>query len=62
MSDYKDAWNERYCELANELFDKEYWDCSADERKALNEKINAWSRDWMADRIDAARERAKYGN
>ena len=61
VSDYKDAWNERYCELAMELFEKDYWDCSKDQLKILNDRINGVMADWVADHIDAAKDRAKYG-
>jgi hypothetical protein len=57
---YKDVWNEKYSELALELFDKEYWECSPEQIKVLDSKIQEVMRDWMADRIDAAGDRAKY--
>lgn len=60
MSDYKDAWNEKYAELALELFEKEYWECSKEETAMLDSKINGVMADWMGDRIDAAQDRAKY--
>jgi hypothetical protein len=60
MSDYKDVWNEKYAELAQELFEKEYWECSKEETAVLDSKINGVMADWMADQIDAARGKAKY--
>lgn len=60
MSFYKDVWNEKYCQLSLDLFEKEYWECTQTELTRLDREINRVMADWMAERIDAAKDHAKY--
>lgn len=58
---YKDAWNARYMELAFEMFGCEYYECTEEQRKQLDEAISAWSSDYAANLADALKDKLKYG-
>jgi hypothetical protein len=60
MSDYKQVWAEKYSELAQELYGKDYWDCTPAETEVLDSRINEVMANWMADQVDRAHEEAKY--
>ena len=46
--------------MALEKYGCEYWECSPAQRKELDKAINNWTADYVAERIDAAKERRKY--
>jgi hypothetical protein len=59
--DYKEIFQEKYEELAFELFGaEEYWKLTDEQSKVCGEKAMEAATDYYADLIDAAHERAKY--
>jgi hypothetical protein len=61
MMDYKEVFCWKYEELAFNLFgQEEYWKLTPEQQKICGDKAMDAARDYYADQIDAARDRAKY--
>jgi hypothetical protein len=59
--DYKEIFQQRYEELAFELFGCEnYWDMTPEQEKLCGEKAMRATSDYLADRADELKDQAKY--
>jgi hypothetical protein len=59
--DYKEIFQQRYEELAFELFGaEEYWKLTPEQQKLCGEKAMQATSDYLADRADQLADEAKY--